>query len=147
MVDMTRVKVMNPIFKPDDARTFVLYPYRIFHIRLYFKRIAGRDKELDYYAYVDCYRFGVERGDDFIELHEWDVPNDVVMDELVGREDARKKAMESAFLWGNMRVISWWTPRTDILREEKAYKVFWIFEEDGKKRIMDSLTGDVFDLQ
>ncbi len=142
---MTKVKVMNPIFEPDNPHTFVLYPYRIFHIKLYFKRVIGNDKELDYYAYVDCYRFGVERGDDFIELHEWDVSNDQLMDELVDGDQARKKALESAFLWGNMKVISWWTPKVEVLREEKAYKVFWIFEEDGKKLIMDSLTGEIFD--
>lgn len=142
---MVKVKVMNPLFKPDNLGTFVLYPYRIFHIKLYFKRLRGKDRELDYYAYVDCYRSGVERGDDFIELHEWDVPSDTVMDDLVNEKDARTKALESAFLWGNMKVISWWTPRMEVLKEEKAYKVFWIFEEGGKKLIMDSLTGDIFD--
>jgi hypothetical protein len=144
---MNKVKVMKPIFKPKVHRAFVLYPYRLFHIRLYFKRIVGNDRELDYYAYVDCYRFGVERGDDFIEILEWNVPEDVVMEDLVSEEDARKKAIESAFLWGNMKVISWWTPRIEILREEKAYKVFWIFDGNGKKYIMDSLTGEIFDLR
>ncbi len=34
---------MKLIFKPENPKTFVLYPYRIFHVRLFFKRIVGED--------------------------------------------------------------------------------------------------------
>ncbi|AIF69514.1 hypothetical protein PAP_05555 [Palaeococcus pacificus DY20341] len=144
---MMKVKVMRPIFKPEEPANFILYPYYVFHLKLFYKRIGREDKEFDYFAYVDCYRFGVERGDGFIEIQEWNVREDQIMEELVNKEKAREKALESAFQWGNLRVISWWTPRIEMIKEEKVYKVFWIFEEEGEKYIMDSLTGDKFKLK
>ncbi|WP_456326879.1 hypothetical protein [Palaeococcus sp. (in: euryarchaeotes)] len=143
---MLKVKVMRPIFKPEVPATFVLYPYHLFHMRLFYKRLGRPDKVFDYFAYVDLYRFGVERGDGIIDIYKWTVREDQVMDPLVSDEEAREKAIESAFEWGNLRIVSWWTPRIEILREEKAYKVFWIFEEE-EKYVMDSLTGDKFKIE
>lgn len=144
---MLKVKVMKPIFRPEVPAKFVLYPYSIFHIKLFYKRLGRKDRELDYFAYVDLYRFGVERGDDFIELKEWAVKDNVIMEENCQYEEAKEKAIESAFMWGNMMVISWWTPRIEVVKEAKAYKVFWIFEENGEEYVMDSLTGEKFKLK
>ncbi len=142
-----RVKVMRPIFHPDtEERDFVLYPYHIFHLRLFYRRLGRSDRVFDYFAYVDLYRLGAERGDDFIDLHEWDVEEKKVMKPLVDYEEAEKKAFESAVIWGNSRVISWWLPRIDVVRHERAYKVFWIYEKDGEKLIMDSLDGKEYSL-
>ncbi len=136
---------MKPIFKPESYETFVLYPYRIFHVRLYFRRLVGGDRILDYFAYVDCYRSCVERGDGFIDLVDVKAEGRQVMDFLVDREEARRMALESAVQWGNLMVVSWWLPKAEILREAEAYKIFWIFERRGRKVIMDSLTGEVFE--
>ncbi|AFL95583.1 hypothetical protein CL1_1384 [Thermococcus cleftensis] len=142
-----RVKVMRPIFKPEHSNPdFVLYPYHIFHLRLFYRRLGKSDRVLDYFAYVDLYRLGAERGDGFIELYEWDVEGNKVMEPLVGYDEAEKKALESAITWGNSRVISWWLPRIEVVRHERAYKVFWIFERDGENLIMDSLDGKEFRL-
>ena len=138
---MKNVKVMRPIFRPEVESSFVLYPYRIYHLRLYYRRLGMRDRVLDYFAYVDLYRLGAERGDMFIELQEWEVDERVIMDPLVDEEDARMKAFESAITWGNSRVISWWLPRIEVVREELAYKVFWVYEKSGKRIILDSLDG------
>lgn len=127
-----KVKVMRPIFKPEVAESFVLYPYRIYHLRLFYKRLGMKDRVFDYYAYIDLYRLGAERGDDFIDLEEWEVDEKNVMEPLVTEEEARMKAFESAITWGNSRVVSWWLPRIEVIREELAYKVFWVYEEDGK---------------
>lgn len=62
------------------------------------------------------------------------------MEFLVDEEEARKKAIESAIIWGNSRIISWWLPRVEIVRKEKVYKVFWI----GNEFIVDSLTGEKY---
>ena len=51
---------------------YVLYPYRVYHIRLRYRRLLGNDRILDYFAYVDCIRLGVERGDGIV-VEEWDV--------------------------------------------------------------------------
>lgn len=136
---------MKPIFKPENVRTFVLYPYRIFHVRLFFKRIVGGDRTMDYFAYVDCYRCCVERGDGFIDLVEVEAEERQMMEFLIDYDEAKRKAIESAITWGNFRVISWWLPKAEILREAEAYKIFWIFERNGRKMIMDSLSGEVFE--
>ncbi|ASA78280.1 hypothetical protein [Thermococcus sp. 5-4] len=143
-----RVNVMRPIFKPEvpDA-DFVLYPYHIFHLKLFYKRLGRSDRVFDYFAYVDLYRLGAERGDGFIDLYEWDVDEKKVMEPLVDYEEARMKAFESAITWGNSRVVSWWLPRIEIIREAQAYKVFWIFEKDGEKFLLDSLDGKEFSLE
>jgi len=141
------VDVMKPIFKPDNIVSFVLYPYRIYHIRLYFKRLIGSPRILDFYAYVDCIRLGVERGDGLIGIESWNVNDNRVMSEIVDEKIARAKAVESAVNWGNMRVVSWWTPRVEVLKSLKAYKVFWVFERDGEDFIMDSLNGEVVELK
>ncbi|WP_461865991.1 hypothetical protein [Thermococcus sp.] len=141
-----KVKVMRPIFKPEFSEKYVLYPYWIFHLKLFYKRLGRPDKVLDYFAYVDLYRFGAERGDRFIELYEWDVDEKQIMKPLVDYEDARIKAFESAITWGNSRIVSWWLPRIEVVRHERAYKVFWIFEKDGEMLIMDSLDGKEFSL-
>ncbi len=136
---------MKPMFKPENVKTFVLYPYRIFHVRLFFKRIVGGDRTMDYFAYVDCYRCCVERGDGIIDLVEVEAEERQTMEFLIDYDEAKRKAIESAITWGNFRVISWWLPKAEILREVEAYKIFWIFERKGKKMIMDSLTREVFE--
>ncbi len=140
------VKVMKPVFKPKDKRNakFVLYPYRIYHIKLFYKRLKMSDRVMDYFAYVDCYRFGVERGDGIIDIQEWKVSEDAIMPSNITEEEAKQKAVESAFNWGNLMVISWWTPKVEVVKEVEAYKVFWIFKEDEEVYVMDSLTGDKF---
>ncbi|ASJ02853.1 hypothetical protein A3L09_06070 [Thermococcus profundus] len=142
-----KVAVMRPIFKPEVPNPdFVLYPYRIFHLRLFYKRLGRSDRVFDYFAYVDLYRLGAERGDGFIELYEWDVEEKKVMEPLVNYEEAERKAFESAITWGNSRVVSWWLPRIEIIRHERAYKVFWIYEKSGERLIMDSLDGKEYSL-
>ncbi|NJE85091.1 hypothetical protein E3E23_04515 [Thermococcus sp. CX2] len=141
------VKVMRPIFQPEGDSKFVLYPYWIFHLKLFYKRLGRSDRVLDYYVYVDLYRLGAERGDGFIELYEWDVDERQVMEPLVDYEEAKIKAFESAIHWGNIKIISWWLPRIEIVREAMAYKVFWVFERDGEKFVMDSLDGKEFRLR
>ena len=136
---------MKPIFELDGYDTFVLYPYRIFHIRLFYKRIRGEDRIMDFFAYVDCYRACVERGDGFIDLVEVEAKDEQMMEHLIDWKEAERLAIERAIAWGNLRVLSWWLPKAEVLRKEEAYKVFWIFEKDGRKAIMDSLTGDVFE--
>jgi len=143
-----KVKVMRQVFKPDAEGTgFVLYPYHIFHLRLFYRRLGMKDRVFDYFAYVDLYRLGAERGDGFMELEEWEVDGKNVMEPLVDYEEARKKAFESAIIWGNSRVVSWWLPRIEVVHHERAYRVFWIFEKDGRKFIMDSLDGKEFALE
>ncbi len=143
---MKTVKVMKPIFRPEMESNFVLYPYRVYHLRLYYKRLGMSDRVFDYFAYVDLYRLGAERGDDFIELQEWEVDEKNLMEPIVDKEEARVKAFESAITWGNSRVVSWWLPRIEVVREELAYKVFWIFERYGDKIILDSLDGSEYSL-
>ncbi len=135
------VRVMKPMFEPEEFETFVLYPYRIFHVRLFFKKIVGEDRVMDFYAYVDCYRGVVERGDGFIDLIDFEAKEEQIMEHLVDYEYARRMAIEKAVAWGNLRVISWWLPKAEVVREAEAYKVFWI---SGNK-IIDSLTGEVFE--
>ncbi|NJE05163.1 hypothetical protein E3E36_03190 [Thermococcus sp. M36] len=143
-----RVLVMRPIFKPEETSNpdFVLYPYHIFHLRLFYRRLGMKDRVFDYFAYVDLYRLGAERGDGFIDLYEWDVEEKKVMEPLVDYEEAKMKAFESAITWGNSRVVSWWLPRIEIVRHERAYKVFWLYEREGEKFIMDSLDGKEYPL-
>lgn len=143
---MITVKVMRPIFHPGMESRFVLYPYRVYHLRLYYKRLKMGDRVFDYFAYVDLYRLGAERGERFIELEEWSVDERSVMEPLASEEEARLKAFESAITWGNSRVISWWLPRIEVIREELAYKVFWVYEKSGKKAILDSLDGKEYQL-
>ncbi|WP_457751159.1 hypothetical protein [Thermococcus sp.] len=143
---MTMVKVMRPIFRPDTHLAYVLYPYQIFHLRLYYKRLKMKDRVFDYFAYIDLYRLGAERGDRIIELLEWDTDEKTIMKPLVEYEEAKKKAFESAITWGNSRVVSWWLPRIEIIEEHFAYKVFWIYEKDGEKLVMDSLNGKEYNL-
>lgn len=143
---MITVKVMRPIFQPEVESTFILYPYRIYYLKLYYKRLRMKDRVLDYFAYVDLYRLGAERGERFIELEEWEVDERCVMEPLASEEEARLKAFESAITWGNSRVISWWLPRIEVIREELAYKVFWVYEKSGKKVILDSLDGKEYQL-
>jgi len=67
------------------------------------------------------------------------------MDYLMDYEEAKRKAVESAIVWGNFKVISWWLPKTEVLKEAEAYKIFWIFSKDNRTMIMDSLTGEIFE--
>ena len=121
---------------------YVLYPYRVYHIRLRYRRLLGNDRILDYFAYVDCIRLGVERGDG-IAVEVWDVDKSKVMKDLVDEEIARREAVKSAVMWGNLRVLSWWYPKVEILKGLKAYKIFWIKDNF----IFDSLSGEKFELK
>ncbi len=134
------VKVIRPSLRMNAD--YVLYPYRLYHIKLKFRRIFGSEKCLDYFAYVDCIRLGVERGDG-ISIEEWDVERDKIMKEIVSEEVAKKEAIKSALSWGNMVVVSWWYPKIEIVKSLKAYKVFWIKNEV----IIDSLSGETFEIK
>jgi len=59
---------------------------------------------MDYFAYVDCYRCCVERGDNFII--ELEADDRQIMEYLISYDEAKRKAIESAILWGNFRMIS-----------------------------------------
>lgn len=134
------VKVIKPNLRMDAD--YVLYPYRLYHIKLKFRRILGNDRCLDYFAYVDCIRLSVERGDGIV-VEEWDVREDRIMDEVVGEDVAREEALRSALTWGNFAVISWWYPKVEIVSSLRAYKVFWV--KDGF--IFDSLSGESFKIK
>ncbi|WP_457550356.1 hypothetical protein [Archaeoglobus sp.] len=121
---------------------YVLYPYRMYHIRLRYRRLLRNDRILDYFAYVDCVRLGVERGDG-IAVEEWDVDKSKVMKDLVDEVIARREAVKSAVMWGNLIVLSWWYPKVEILESLKAYKIFWIKDNF----IFDSLSGEKFELK
>ncbi|WP_457549618.1 hypothetical protein [Archaeoglobus sp.] len=121
---------------------YVLYPYRMYHIRLRYRRLLRNDRILDYFAYVDCVRLGVERGDS-IAVEEWDVDKSKVMKDLVDEVIARREAVKSAVMWGNLIVLSWWYPKVEILESLKAYKIFWIKDNF----IFDSLSGEKFELK
>ena len=121
---------------------YVLYPYRVYHIRLRYRRLLGNDRILDYFAYVDCIRLGVERGDG-IAVEVWDVDESKVMKDLVDEEIARREAVKSAVMWGNLSVLSWWYPKVEILKGLKVYKIFWIKDNF----IFDSLSGEKFELK
>ena len=121
---------------------YVLYPYRVYHIRLRYRRLLGNDRILDYFAYVDCIRLGVERGDGIV-VEVWDVDNSKVMKDLVDEEIARREAVKSAVMWANLRVLSWWYPKVEILKGLKVYKIFWIKDNF----IFDSLSGEKFELK
>lgn len=105
-----------------------------------------KDRVFDYYVYIDFYCFGVERGDDFIDFEEWEVDEKNVMEFFVMEEEVRMKVFESVIIWGNLRVVLWWLLRIEVIREEFVYKVFWVYEEDGKKLIMDSFDGKSYEL-
>lgn len=44
------VKVMKPVFKlsEESSAKFILYPYWIFQLRLFYKRLGMRDRVIDY---------------------------------------------------------------------------------------------------
>ncbi len=137
-----KVPVMKPRFKPKEYERFVLYPYHIFHIRLYYKRLGLNDKIFNYYGYIDLYRMGMERGDGVIDVEEWDVDEKNVMKEVfTDHEELKKFAMKKAVEWGALRVISWWHPFVEVVEDKKAYKIFWVYKKDGKMFLMDSLDG------
>lgn len=135
-----KVNVIKPNLKLNTD--YVLYPYRVYHIRLRYRRLLGEDRILDYFAYVDCIRLGVERGDG-IAIEEWDVDEGKIMKDLVDEAVARREAVKSAVMWGNLRVLSWWYPKVEILNSLKAYKIFWIKD----CFIFDSLSGEKFELK
>jgi len=135
---LIRVNVFRPIEKLDLP--FVLYPMRAYHLRLKFRRLGMADKVMDYFAYVDCVRAGIERGNSILPVEEWTVDEKLIMKENVDEEEALKIAIEGAKKWGNSMVVSWWNPKVDVIEKVKAYKVFWI----DKKIIIDSLTCERF---
>ncbi|WP_456328128.1 hypothetical protein [Archaeoglobus sp.] len=135
-----KVNVIKPNLKLNTD--YVLYPYRVYHIRLRYRRLLGEDRILDYFAYVDCIRLGVERGDGIV-VEEWDVDEGKIMKDLVDEAVARREAVKSAVMWGNLRVLSWWYPKVEILNSLKAYKIFWIKD----CFIFDSLSGEKFELK
>ncbi len=91
------VKVIKPLLRLDAD--FVLYPYRVYHIRLRYRRIFCKDRILDFFVYVDCIRLGVERGDG-IFVEEWEVDESKVMKGLVDERLARDEAIKSAIIVG-----------------------------------------------
>ena len=135
-----KVNVIKPNLKLNTD--YVLYPYRVYRIRLRYRRLLGEDRILDYFAYVDCIRLGVERGDGIV-VEEWDVDEGKIMKDLVDEDVARREAVKSAVMWGNLRVLSWWYPKVEILNSLKAYKIFWIKD----CFIFDSLSGEKFELK
>ncbi len=130
------------MFKPIKRAElpFVLYPMIAYHLKLSFKRAFMNEKVMNYFAYVDCVRAGIERGECILPTEEWEVDENLAMKERIEERDARKIAIKAAESWGNLMVISWWKPKVEIVKEVKAYKVFWI---DGKT-VIDSLTSEVF---
>ncbi len=109
-----------------------------YSLKLKFRRLGMRDKLMEYFAYVDCIRAGVERGNSILPVEEWEVEDRQIMKELIDEDEAEEIAMKAAKSWGNLTVISWWNPKVEVVRKVKAYKVFWI--EDGY--VLDSLTGE-----
>ncbi len=136
-----KVKVFK-VFKPTKRAElpFVLYPMIAYHLKLSFKRAFMSEKVMNYFAYVDCIRAGIERGECILPTEEWEVDESLAMKERIEEREARKIAIKAAESWGNLMVISWWKPKVEVVKEVKAYKVFWI---DGKT-VIDSLTGEVF---
>ena len=140
-----KVPVMKPRFKPKEYESFVLYPYHIFHIRLHYKRLGLKDKIFNYFGYVDLYRFGIERGDSFIGIEEWDVEENKVMKPVVNDyEEIKKFAMKKAVEWGALRIVSWWHPLVEVVDDKRAYKIFWVYKIDGENYLMDSFNGQEF---
>lgn len=139
---------MKPIFRPKEYESFVLYPYHIFHIKLYYKRLRSEAKIFHYYAYIDLRRMGIERGDSFIETEEWDVDEKMVMKPVVtDYEELKNFALKKAVEWSALRVVSWWHPLVEIVDDKKAYKIFWIYQKDGKRFLMDSFNGHEFPIE
>ncbi len=138
---------MKPRFKPKEESNFVLYPYHIFHIRLHYKRLGLKDKIFNYYGYIDLYRFGAERGDSFIGIEEWDVDEKAVMKPVVtDYEKIKEFAMKKAIEWGALRIVSWWHPLVEVVKDKMAYKIFWVYRRDAESFLMDSFSGQEFPL-
>ncbi len=140
-----KVSVMKPRFKPKTDVNYVLYPYYIFHIRLHYKRLGLKDKIFNYFGYVDLYRFGMERGDSFIDIEEWEVDEKTLMEPVVkDYEEIKQFAMKKAVEWGALRVVSWWHPLVEIVREQQAYKIFWVYKRGIESFLMDSFNGQEY---
>ncbi len=135
------MRVSVKIFRPNyrfESENFVLYPMIAYSLRLKFKRIGMRDKLMEYFAYVDCIRAGVERGDSILPVEEWEVDEKRIMKPLIGEDEAEEIALNAAKSWGNLMVVSWWNPKVEIVDRVKAYKVFWLTGD----YVVDSLTGE-----
>ncbi len=140
-----KVTVMKPRFKPRDYEDFVLYPYQVFHIKLHYKRLGLKEKVINYFGYVDLYRFGIERGDSFIETDEWNVNEKNVMTPIVeDYEKIREFAMKKAVEWGALRIVSWWHPLVEVVKDMRAYKIFWIYTINGERYLMDAFNGQEY---
>jgi len=136
-----KMRVSVKVFRPNyrfEGENFVLYPMIAYSLRLKFKRIGMRDKLMEYFAYVDCIRAGVERGDSILPVEEWEVDEKRIMKPLIGEDEAEEIALNAAKSWGNLMVVSWWNPKVEIVNRVKAYKVFWL----NGDYIVDSLTGE-----
>ncbi len=143
-----KVNVMKPAYKPRKYESYVLYPYHIFHIQLHYKRLGMRDKIINYFGYVDLYRFGVERGDSFIDTEEWDVVEKNVMEPMVtDYEKIKEFAMKKAVEWAGIRITSWWHPLVKVVKDKRAYKIFWIYKKGDDIFFMDSLLGHEYSLK
>ncbi len=144
---MPKVRVFSPVYTPaptttqdSDSTCFVLYPMIAYRLRLRFRRIGMKDRVMEYFAYVDCIRAGVERGDSILPVEEWEVEEKRLMKGNIGEKEADEIAVNAAKSWGNMMVISWWNPSVEIVEKVGAYKIFWICSD----HVLDSLTGEKF---
>lgn len=143
-----KVTVMKPAYKPKNYESFVLYPYHIFHIRLHYKRLGMKDKIVNYFGYVDLYRFGIERGDTFIGTEEWDVDEKNVMNPVVkDYEKIKEFAMKKAVEWGGLRIASWWHPLVEVVQDKRAYKIFWIYKRGKETFFMDAFFGHEYNMK
>jgi len=143
-----KVPVMKPRFKPKEYENFVLYPYHIFYIRLHYKRLGLKDKIFHYYGYIDLRRMGIEKGDSFIDIEEWDVDENKVMKPVVtDYEELKNFAMKKAVEWGALRIVSWWHPLVEVVDDKRAYKIFWVYKREDKTFLMDSFNGQEFPME
>ena len=137
------ITVVAPLVRIEhEVLRKVYYPYMFYHVEVLLKGLMGRSRKVKGYVAVDMVRGLTFLADSMPKTYKEEVSVDDIIPPRISFKDAERLAKKK-MVWVTMRKIKTIFPVTvSILDELYAYKLFLLVVEEGKKYIVDTVTGE-----
>ena len=108
---------------------------------LRFRRLGLSPKIMYVAGLLDMCRCAVTYLLNLPEIIDMEVNEEDIIPPSVQEENVKEILEYKLTRYGMARINTWWCPEIDFKVLEKVYKLYYVVLEDGKKYIIDSLTG------
>lgn len=150
-MEFIQIPVIKPNYTAENLKNCsktgaIYYPQAIFKCQISIKRIFMEERKAKVIVTIDTFRQLKSRSDIFPEIMEQKVAKEYIMPTLMERNKTRNMAKRYAFVRAVSRYASLYTPQVDIIREEYAYKIFWLINENKNKKLraIDSINNNSY---